>query len=415
MSDKKFNLKNYKKINGDEHIDMRLEECRSEAPNVINEKQLEDYRSTESNVTIEKMLEKNRTGEETEITERRLDTHKAKFANKYRNEEAYTGNMNKVEEQRLQGDPSEKEKYEAASEAPKQFRWWEGVKSPDGLKVAQKKTEKIIVAKEENDEKYEEMTFDKPRFEQAEEEGESKDFTKPAPRVLEEMPQEEFNIDVVEPSPADYSQHFFISQEKFLPNKFEWLSGVYMVLEYDPADLPSTEYNIKQGALDKILSIHPELANVIDESDLHVKEEGGQGIVKLIAHGEEFAPIIEEISARKKGTIAEENITPEQTGNISLPIEELSYEEKDMAGTPMATGRIKINTPITDENRISIIGEVVEFVKKQHPGLQIEKDSLNLSNLSSGQVEYIVGIGKPEVTAGSDFDIIVESDISKKN
>ena len=97
----KFNLKNYQKINGDMHIDKRLEEARQDAPNVINEKQLEDYRSEVANVSIEKLLEKNRTGEETETTERRLETHKPKFANAYRNKDAYTGDMNKIEEQRL--------------------------------------------------------------------------------------------------------------------------------------------------------------------------------------------------------------------------------------------------------------------------------------------------------------------------
>ena len=121
MSDKKFNLKNYKKTNGDEHIDRRLEEQRSEAPNVINEKQLEDYRATESNVSIEKMLEDSRTGEETEVTEKRLDTHKSKFANKYRNPEAFEGDINKLEEQRLNGEPVENEKYDLASETPKQL------------------------------------------------------------------------------------------------------------------------------------------------------------------------------------------------------------------------------------------------------------------------------------------------------
>jgi hypothetical protein len=148
MSKKKFNLKDYQKISGDEHIDTRLSKSRTEAPNVINEKQLEDYRGTEANVTIEKLLEKTRTGEEDEITEKRLDTHKSLFANKYRNEDAHTGDMNKLEEQRLKNNPVEKEKYEAASETPKKQRWWEGVKSPDGLKVAEVTGRTIAVARQ---------------------------------------------------------------------------------------------------------------------------------------------------------------------------------------------------------------------------------------------------------------------------
>ena len=50
--EKKFNLKNYQKINGNEHIDMRLEQAREGSPDVINEKQLESYRATEADVGV---------------------------------------------------------------------------------------------------------------------------------------------------------------------------------------------------------------------------------------------------------------------------------------------------------------------------------------------------------------------------
>jgi len=39
----------------------------------------------------------------------------------------------------LKNDPTEDEKYTDASEVPKGLRWWENVKSPDGLKVANTK------------------------------------------------------------------------------------------------------------------------------------------------------------------------------------------------------------------------------------------------------------------------------------
>jgi len=81
---KKFNLKDYIKISGDEHIERRLQDSHTKAPNEINEAQLEDYRSSESEVLIEKLLEKSRgdVTEATELTEKRLDSKKASFSNK---------------------------------------------------------------------------------------------------------------------------------------------------------------------------------------------------------------------------------------------------------------------------------------------------------------------------------------------
>ena len=91
---KKFNLKMYEKTNGDEHIDMRLEESRGDVPDVINEKQLEDYRADEVEGITERQLEKARTGEASTIVERRLDINKSDFGTKYRNAEAYEGDIN---------------------------------------------------------------------------------------------------------------------------------------------------------------------------------------------------------------------------------------------------------------------------------------------------------------------------------
>ena len=170
----KFNLKTYKKISGDQHIDSRLKEDHEKAPEVINEKQLEDYRGKEPQVTTEKQLEESRkatkTTEATEITEKQLDTKKGKFDIKLRNASAYEGDLPKLEEQRLKGDPIENEKYKPASETPKGMRWWEqGGKSPDGLKLAQ--TQKKSVTQKTA--QYNELTFDKPRFEDTLEEGTS--------------------------------------------------------------------------------------------------------------------------------------------------------------------------------------------------------------------------------------------------
>ena len=71
----KFNLKHYKKINRDKHIDQRLQEEHEAAPEVINEAQLEGYRVPEKEVLIEKLLEETRSGKDDEVTERRMNKY----------------------------------------------------------------------------------------------------------------------------------------------------------------------------------------------------------------------------------------------------------------------------------------------------------------------------------------------------
>lgn len=285
----KFNLKNYQKINGDEHITMRLKESHEEAPNVINEKQLESYRVGEENVTIEKLLEKNRSGADNEITEKRLDTHKAKFANKYRNPDAFNGDMNKLEEKRLTSDPVESEKYKPASETPSQLRWWEGVKSEDGLKVAKNTREaQYKVAPEVREEVEEKEGFG----------------LSPVPETIEksddDFPVEDMeNIDKTVVEEAENTNgNMDILIEKFLPNDNPRFSGVYMVLSYDPSDFAGDEEAIKSVALDTILSMHPELNELIGIDDLgDINDE--EGTIKLKTFGEQFKSIVD-ASLKKK-------------------------------------------------------------------------------------------------------------------
>jgi len=153
MSEK---FKDYQKIDGDEHINRRLErnEHNWYVPETITEDLLEDGRVPEKEVAIEKLLEKNRTGGAEVITERQLDTAKDQFGSKHRNPEAYEGDINKIEEWRIsqKEDPIEDEKYkDPASEFPKDKRWWE-VKSPDGLKIAKKNVKEAGIYDTDDDE-----------------------------------------------------------------------------------------------------------------------------------------------------------------------------------------------------------------------------------------------------------------------
>jgi len=140
MAKRKFNLKTYVKISGDDHIEKRLRDEHGDEPNEINEKQLESHRGSEPDTLTEKQLEKQRGGskESEELPEKRLDTNRAKFANKYRNPSAYKGDINKLEEKRLANNPVEKEKYENASVTAPKLRWWEKTDDPMGMKLAKK-------------------------------------------------------------------------------------------------------------------------------------------------------------------------------------------------------------------------------------------------------------------------------------
>lgn len=397
----KFNLKTYQKINGDEHIDMRLKESRKDAPNVINEKQLEDYRATESNVTIEKMLADKRTGPDTEITEKRLDTHKSKFANKYRNPAAYEGDLNKLEEQRLQGEPVEKEKYEAASEAPKQFRWWEGAKSPDGLKLA-KSAKKVVMAQEDK-EKAEEMEFDEPRWQEMKEEDvdivdddttEKKDTA------------EDFDITEKDDSTGPTGS-IEVLKEKFLPNPDKpYLSGIYMVLGFNMFDFHGNEEEVKKAAFDKVTSLYPDLSGLISPDDFYsvsddADETSGLHTIKLRASGEEFAPFVEKSTApQTEGTLVDyEN--PE--------MKEISYEEKTIDGTPMAVGRIDVGVDVTEENKDSLVNQALGFISELHPNIKVEKDSLDLTDLAGGEIRFFVGV---EEMTEEDFPVEVTNEPS---
>ena len=133
----KFNLKTYQEIDTSMPIGKRLDEENKDEkiPNQIEEAQLDDQREPEATQTVEGLLEDARTGSSYKTTEAALDDDKALFGNKFRNAEAYQGDINKLEEKRLSEDPSEDQPYEDASVVPEKMRWWEKDDSPDGLKL----------------------------------------------------------------------------------------------------------------------------------------------------------------------------------------------------------------------------------------------------------------------------------------
>jgi hypothetical protein len=393
MSEKKFNLKNYQQINGDKHIDMRLEEARKEAPDVINEKQLEDGRVEEKNVTIEKLLEKNRTGAEDEITEKRLDTHKSKFANNYRNEETYTGDMNKLEEKRLKSDPIEKEAYSLASETPAKMKWWESIKSPDGLKVASKE-QTIKTAAVPN------VAIEDPE-----------NLSDPTQTAEEAEKMEIPTKDTSESWGGDFtvqelSSMHIVGKPVFIPSN-ENPKFVTITLNYDPDDLKlQSKDSVKQAALDTI-SNSAELGNLgskLTIDNFRITNPAA-GEVKMAADAELMT--------------ATEGAAPLASGpkGSSQNLIERSFVVNPESN--IATGIASINTEAaaTDENMLK--EEAADLFVKGHPELaNIPIEELKASmGIEGDQVNFMIELREaPAATAiaSKDFDIIVLADSKKK-
>lgn len=394
MPDKKFNLKHYVQIDGDEHIDAKLQESHKEAPNVINEQQLEVTRVTEKDVTTEKQLESQRNGGDDEITEKRLDTRDAKFANKYRNEETYTGDINKLEEKRLTNDPVENEKYEPASEIPKQLRWWEKAKSPDGLKLAQKKTAKI--------EKVAAVTED---FE------------------VTDLKLDPSTVNSSLNAEPTKNQMDIMVEKDILNEKVASANGIYMVLSYNPADFNGDETKIKTAALKTVAEHRPSLeGHIVTDDFFDINEDKVAGTIKLRALGEHMVPVLKASVLSKEGALPLSN-----TEDIGLNDAQLEtgggvfteeYKETKIKGTPMAIGTIKVNIPVNEKNKNQIIQDAVSLIREKHPNLAgIDEGFLDSTRLGAGgdnTIRYTVGSG--DLTANVDnFDVIVLTADSKKN
>ena len=144
-----FNLKKYLEKNAKKSEDATLTEHQlrntgkttPKEPEQISEAQLAKQRSgKDPDTVIEKQLEKVRkeSGSET-LIEKQLDSSKSKIVS--HRSDTYSGNVNKLEEQRLAGKPVEKEKYEDAATTDKKKMFPE-VKGKDGLKTAGKMTVK---------------------------------------------------------------------------------------------------------------------------------------------------------------------------------------------------------------------------------------------------------------------------------
>ena len=394
----KFNLKNYQKISGDEHIERRLQDTHVKEQNEINEAQLEKARATEPTQITEKQLEEKRTGEATEVTERRLDNVKADFNITFRNSEAYDGDMNKLEEKRLLGDPVEKEKYEAASQKPKAFRWWE-TKTNDGFKLAKKNITKIAQfgrdfgPSEEEIGAIEPLDVDKPRFVDI---PSDEDDPYGAGAKIGDVAPEDVSDDATdighEPKPMS------VKKNKAFKSP-DGSNMYYVAFDYDKEDYGEDISRIKRDGLTNILLAQPTLKNHISEEDV-VVDEGQEDDLE----GTVFIRYVEDIS------------TPEES------FVEISYDQKDIGGTSTATGIIAVEGDVTPKNREQIINDAIAFIKERHEGVEINKESLDISDIEdTGEIRYMAGIpqvGIPQAgiaqASSEEFPIIFADQNTKK-
>tara|TARA_R110000824_G_scaffold148242_3_gene317832 strand:+ start:10123 stop:11259 length:1137 start_codon:yes stop_codon:yes gene_type:complete len=376
----KFNLVNYIKNNGDEHIDHRLREEHQPAPESVTEKQLERDRTGEKEQTMEALLEKVRQGSADSIIEKNLNDAKGGF-HTHRDKSTYDGDMNKVEEQRLAGDRMEDEKYEAASSTPKTKRWW------DKLKATAEDDKSIKKSAAELD-------FSKPHFEETgyahDDDGEVS---------IDEGSMS--NFDIVDDS-DDFSSNddddesmtgnMFVKKNKVLTEPF---GSIYMSFGYDPSDYNSDEDLIREDALLKAIELRPNLADKIDVNIFSTPEESdGSGEIKLRLIGDEY-------------------IEEDQPLTVNDKITEAGFEKTDSGGTPMYMGLLKVPDDITVE-------DVVSYVNDTHPEVNITPDAVDMSDVDSGEVAYIAsgfeieGVSDlDDLAASSNFDITVVS--QKKN
>lgn len=355
----KFNLKDYKKINGDDHIEMRLKEDHAPEKEEVSQGQLEEYRADEEpNQLTEKLLEDRRAGEATQLVERQLDTKSANYENKYRNPSAYEGDINKLEEKRLLNDPVEDEEYKAASEVSEGMRWWEKTDSEDGLKLAANDSE---VKTAQISDQVEELSFDEPRFEQTVWD-EDEDADKPVQPI--DFPEEEFEI--VEED-ATGPEMNIVNEKRFS----DPIPGIYMAIEYDPAEV-SAQDAIMEAYL-MVITENPELSKVITEENFNVS---GDGVVTMRAIGEELKDAVEK--------------QPVETPEVDTVFEEASFDVVESGGTNLYVGAVKVNIPSENIDRENIGNDVLDFIADKHPEVNITEDSLDYSGLSEGIIKFLV-------------------------
>lgn len=428
----KFNLKTYKKQDGDVHTNKMLEEQHVKAPEQVTDKQLDKDKRIENNPdsVTEKQLDSVRAEDEGRTIEGRLNKAKGRFDIKHRNKEAYTGDINKVEEQRIAGDKNEDEKYELASDTNKELRWWEA-KTDDGLKLAAIKQAMQKVAQfdpEDEDREIVERPSSpsrKPREElggfkelgkhwQAMEEG--VDDTDPGNEFFGGG-EEDFPVEEDKEDPIGVSADIYVAEKKDpIPSSVPGLGyAAYYSFGYDPVAWKGNEDGLRRAIVEKLLEIRPDLEGKIDEDYQFLspgKKIGTVSYYNLRLLGDEFAP---GAATEDEGIVA-----PEEADEFAEDetFTEVDFGESDIGGTKVLMGKVQINAvDIVDDDQLA--SQIAEFVKKSHPEVDISPDSIEIDQ-SREFATFVVSptetatetVAEPEInepTPTDEFPIIDET------
>ena len=382
-----FNLKKSaakKKVDdSDKGIPARLNEDHGGEKDTITEKQLETegYYALEPDVTTEKQLDDVREGESHALPEKRLDDSKSKLY-KHRNPSAYEGDINKLEEKRLAGKPTEDEKYKPASSTPKKMRWWEA-KSPDGLKIASnKKQTKEAQAEyfENNPERWKDEFW-------------GDEATDPVAPSAPSMPKP-----IEEPVPEEIDDAALTGVMKIeaVKSGLDPLPHVYLRLSYDPSFYEGAEDYAKETALETALDAYPELRGLVNIDE--VKVQDGTAHLRLL--GDNLIPAITKMQ--------EEGDVESGDGNYKF---KLDVNVSNQTGTPTAMGTLTFDSPSDDIDVDKLLEEAVAYVEATRPELVLDVDSFDLDKVLEGvlpfmaQVEEDVSGASPVVKTEPDFDI----------
>lgn len=382
----KFNLKKMADKQGETHIEQKLRNQDSvKEHNEITQKQLENNRVKEKNAVIESLLDEKRAGKSDTIIEKKLNDSK-KGLHKHRNAEAYKGNLNKVEEQRLNTKTQESEKAELASSVNPKKKWW------DDLKASNKKKTVVAQVEEDFSEEQRWKRLQDPSWSGADEEG-----------VLEDV---DFDIDTIDsPEEIAVEENVLINPD-IRPVDSPIAKGLFVSFDISP-NSKASKNELKDLAYDQTLQEgYNYLANTDDFSPESFKVQGDKVVARLI--GDEYYP-------EGKEDIEIDDASTNLFSDIDL-------QETDIGG--IFVGNLQVNPSVQemvfDMETSEIKQQAIDFILEQYDDIRVEEDGIDLDQIATGTIKFVgeeAGKAPPLETeelspvANNDFDIIV---LSKK-
>ena len=385
---------------GNTHINMQFKEndMRQEAPEVITEKQLKKDSKPEETATMEKLLESVRTNIGADaLTERRLDNEKSPMGSKYRDPKAYEGDINKLEEKRIQAGKVEDEKYKPSSEISKKMRWWENLKPAK----ADKSANSIYTLKTAQG-----LDFsDESRFKRFKGNDENDFVENDVGAIGEERDVDETEEDdnenddilgspegtVKEPT-VDTSKLYLKKNVKNVSEE-TGINSLFIDFSYNNADFISDTDAIA-SAMAKVLEMYPFLHGQIETTDFMVKKQG------KLPHSDVLLRLVDFDDSKQ----------PE----YESPFAEITLSNKDIGGTDHIVGSVKLSpTLVLDFSdkmfTEGLMKDAVDYIGEEK-GIDIPVDALRIDKRNK-VINFMYAPPKevaPEAVAGEGLEGIGE-------